>query len=324
MKNRLLLLFNLSFIFLASYGAPVNVTLKVIDQTKGQITNNVNDNNETNIFTWLDDGLRELNPSKSPTEWWWPMYNDPEYTTYTNGLLIKTENAWEWTLPLQVNPGTYEWNPHAKTLGWDAIRNGMYYYEGDNEDGNLVFTVAADGTITGSTELIIPDNNNAEKFPVTLQVVDYSKGELSDAPGTWAEDANIIAWVSGDLNDSEYWFYGFFDTTVENWDGAAGNEVSFPNGKLIKDNDKWIWQATFQAAPGTYEWNPMSILHGWASLNGYGGASWAGENMSFTVNASGEVSGDYFVNLGYGETANVTFQVDMTGVNVSPEGVYVK
>ncbi|MDR0546874.1 MAG: GDSL-type esterase/lipase family protein [Dysgonamonadaceae bacterium] len=285
-------LLNLAWFFIGSFmqmkAESFPVTLKVIDQTSGQITNKVNDNNETNIFAWLDDNLKSQNPT-TPGEWWWPMYNDPAFAAYTNGLLVKTESSWEWTLPLLVEPGTYEWNPYAKTLGWQSITPNMYPYTGDNGN-NLVFTVDDAGSVSGHYELIIPDPATATKYPVTLQVIDYTKGNLTDAPGTWAQNANIVAWLSEGLNPGPYWFYGFFDTTVPNWDGQEGNVVTFPDGLLIKENDKWIWQATFQAAPGSYSWDPRNILLGWASIGG--------GNLAFTVSATGELSGDFILELG--------------------------
>ena len=38
------------------------VTLKVIDKTGGEITNNVNDNNETNVYCWISDGISTESP----------------------------------------------------------------------------------------------------------------------------------------------------------------------------------------------------------------------------------------------------------------------
>ncbi|MDR1545062.1 MAG: GDSL-type esterase/lipase family protein [Prevotellaceae bacterium] len=271
------------------------VTLKVIDKTLGQITNVVSDNNETNIIAWISDNLSAQN-LRTPSDWWYPMYNDNSVVA-GNGALVKTGLQWEWTLPLQAEAGTYQWNPIAKTLGWNPISPAMYLYGGDNADNNLVFTVGADGAITGNTELVIDPNDPARKFPVTLKVIDKSLGALSDAAGTWAYDANIVTWVSGGLDDTSYGFYGMFDRTVD-WDGAGNNFVTFPRGKLIKDVDKWVWTVTFAAAAGNYDWNPLSILHGYHTLNGYGGASWEGTDMHFTVGADGAVSGQTQIILG--------------------------
>jgi lysophospholipase L1-like esterase len=293
MKKVLLLsLIALSALSVSAQSYPV--TLKVIDHTAGAITNNVDDNNETNIICWLSDALSAQNP-RTPSDWWYPMYHDNGVSS-PNGLLVKNPDSWEWTLTLQATAGTYEWNIIAKTLGWGDINPDMYAYVGDNGN-NLIFTVGADGTVGGHTELVIPDPNAQTRYPVTLKVIDYTAGALSDAPGTWAYDANIITWVSGDLNDGAYWFYGMFDRQVD-WDGAGNNFVTFPRGQLIKEADKWTWQVTFDAAAGAYQWNPMSILHGYASLNGYGGAYWEGENLQFGVMADGEITGQYIVELG--------------------------
>ncbi|MDR2475818.1 MAG: hypothetical protein LBD45_08155, partial [Bacteroidales bacterium] len=193
------------------------VTLKVVDQTKGTITNKVNDNNETNIFCWISDELAAQNP-RSPSDWWYPMYHDTGCTP--TGSLQKTADAWEWTITLQATEGSYKWNPYAKTLGWQPINPNMFGYIGD-DGNNLIFAVAANGTVSGHTELVIPDPSTqpTTRYPVTLKVIDYTAGVLSDAPGTWAYDANIVTWVSGDFNDGGYWFYGMFGRQNVNWDG---------------------------------------------------------------------------------------------------------
>jgi hypothetical protein len=117
MKKTFLLLFmTVCAISFTNKAVAFPVTLKVIDQTKGQITNKVNDQNEINIYTWIDNNLQAQNP-RTPADWWYPMYNEPGVTP--NGLLVKTADAWEWTITLQAEPGEYEWNPGAKTLGWN-------------------------------------------------------------------------------------------------------------------------------------------------------------------------------------------------------------
>lgn len=291
-------LFSTFFLLISFFNVSAfQVTLKVIDQTKGDITNKINDQNEINIYCWIDDNLKAQN-YRTPDDWWYPMYNDAGITP--KGFLDKTQDAWEWTITLQASPGTYSWCPGAKTLGWTEVTPAMYYYEGDSKGVNdqvkkrLDFTVNADGSLSGNYELVIPDPGTLSKFPVTLKVIDYTKGELTNAPGTWANDANIVAWVTESLNPlyniprEGFWFYGFFDKTV-NWENS-GTMVDYPNGQLIKDEDKWTWQATFQAAPGMYEWNPCNILLGFASITG--------GNVSFQVSNTGELSGKYEVVIG--------------------------
>jgi hypothetical protein len=81
------------------------------------------------------------------------MYEDAGVSP--TGLLVKNEDVWEWTLTLLADIGTYEWNPHAKTLGWLPINPNMFEYEGDNGN-NLMFTVGEDGILSGHYELVIP------------------------------------------------------------------------------------------------------------------------------------------------------------------------
>jgi lysophospholipase L1-like esterase len=295
---------------------PWAVTLKVIDQSKGAITNKINDHNETNIFCWVSDNLKAQNP-RTPDDWWYPMYNDAGCTP--TGLLVKTETAWEWTITLNADTGTYEWSPNAKTLGWQPVNPNMYGYVGDNGN-NLIFRVGEGGVVTGHNELVIPDPNVLPRFDVTLQVVDMTKGVLTDAPGTWAYDANIITWVSGGLNDSPYWFYGMFGRSNVDWNGAGNDFVTFPRGELIKNDTAWIWQATFSATEGNYSWNPMSILAGWSSLNNVtGDAHWDGENMNFAVSETGDVSGQYQLVINYPKPDSMLIRVSCIG-NSNTEG----
>ena len=136
------------------------VTLKVIDQSKGEITNNVDDNNETNIFCWIDDNLAAQNP-RTPGDWWYPMYNDSGVTP--TGALIKGADDWTWEITLNATQGTYEWNPNAKTLEWAPINPDMYAYTGD-DGNNLIFTVSETGEISGHTELVIPNPTGLPKI----------------------------------------------------------------------------------------------------------------------------------------------------------------
>ena len=152
------------------------VTLKVIDQSNGVVTNKVNDNNETNIFCWISDNLKSQNP-RNPDDWWYPMYSDVAVVS-PNGLLVKTGTAWEWTLTLQATEGTYKWNPYAKTLGWNPINPNMYAYTGD-DGSNLIFDVASDGTITGHPELVIPPPTSISDNDISGITVSYNNNQIT-------------------------------------------------------------------------------------------------------------------------------------------------
>lgn len=123
------------------------VILQVIDNQSGELTNNIDDNNETNVFCWAgnDDG------TLYDGEWWFPMYDGE--AGRTGAELIKTDSTWTWQCTFtDVAPGDYRWNPHMKTLGWKPI-NDIYTY---GEDADINFSVADDGTISGQTTLELP------------------------------------------------------------------------------------------------------------------------------------------------------------------------
>ena len=151
------------------------VALKVIDQSKGTITNDVDNNNETNIICWIDGNLVNQNP-RSPNDWWYPMYNDSGVTP--TGQLIKGNKDWTWEITLNASAGTYTWNPEAKSL-WKPINPDMFAYTGDDKDNNLIFTVNADGTISGHTELVIPNLTGIPGIGGNNAVVTGEKSSLS-------------------------------------------------------------------------------------------------------------------------------------------------
>ena len=159
----------------------VPVTLKVIDQSKGVVTN-ASDHNETNIFCWIDDNLAAQN-ALTPSTWWYPLYDTTipdgaDVNITPNGELIQGANDWTWEITLNATPGTYEWNPYAKSLGWNPINPNMYAYTGD--DGiNLVFTISSTGEISGHTELVIPDPTGISNIGVKNTVVVGGKSSLS-------------------------------------------------------------------------------------------------------------------------------------------------
>lgn len=311
MKNLFLTVLCMCFCFgTISKAQTFPVTLKITDQSKGAITNKVDDNNNANIYCWLDDKLQAANP-RTPSDWWYPMYNAGGVTP--DGNLIKDDVAWTWQITLNVPAGEeYEWCPGAKTLGWNPINKGMFGYTGDKGD-NLVFSVSSTGVVSGHTELIIPSEQT--KFPITLKVIDKTKGALTNHPE--ADGTNVIAWVSDVLNPNAdrpgYWFYGFYYDAVD-----------FPDGKLDKNDNDWTWSGTFQAAPGTYAWNPCMKSLAWGSMNGnVGDVKWEGSDMSFTVSATGELSGDYELIVNDGVLSDLILNLDMSGKSVSTSGIHV-
>jgi len=172
----------------------VPVTLKVIDQSKGVITN-ASDHNETNIFCWIDDNLASQN-TLTPGNWWYPLYDTTipdgaDANITPNGALIQGADDWTWEITLNAAPGTYEWNPYAKSLGWNAINPNMYAYTGDNADNNLVFTVSPTGEISGHTELVIPDNTGITTVGLNNAVVVGGKSSIS---AKFEGEANIAVY----------------------------------------------------------------------------------------------------------------------------------
>jgi hypothetical protein len=163
------------------------VTLKVTDLTKDKTTNLQYVN--ANVYTWLSPALKVQNP-RQPNDWWYPMYRDGSIQDGVNGLLVSTGNHLQWTITLQATPGVYEWNPGAKSLGRHFINPTLVEWEG----GNPVFRVAEDGTVSGTTEIVVNDDkypgtpfNGAHTIPCVVQAEDFDNGgqgvAYNDSPG---------------------------------------------------------------------------------------------------------------------------------------------
>ncbi|MCD7971599.1 MAG: hypothetical protein LUG18_02875 [Candidatus Azobacteroides sp.] len=245
MKKNILLtfLFACAAIF-TTKAETFSVTLRIVDMTKGEVTNpgTSDDNIDANIYTWLDDALLPLNP-RTPADWWYPMYNDPDVSP--KGEMTLTESALVWSLTIQAEPGKYEWSPGAKSADWNDIRNSLFPFEGDEDTNNLIFEVAADGTITGHTELVITEVIEYYSGTMTLAVEVPAGTEEVYVRGLYGDWATPIlmnyidsenAWVyevegsripKGQVQEYKY-YYG-----EDSWEKIEANE----DGSMRGDGD---------------------------------------------------------------------------------------
>jgi hypothetical protein len=153
------------------------VTLRVTDNTKQEITNPKGGYHDKNIYAWLDSELKVQNP-RTPDNWWYPMY--PDVTVEPTGTVNRNDNILNWSITLQVAPGNYEWNPGANSLGKHFINPGMFKWEG----GNPRFSVASDGSISGTTEVTVsntpyegtPYHGTPFAIPGVIQLEDFDLG----------------------------------------------------------------------------------------------------------------------------------------------------
>lgn len=289
------------------------ITLKVIDETKTVSQGNGSTLNK-NVMASLGSTLKAQNP-RSSEDWWFPMYDHDSVTP--DGIYTENDDNITWEIALNAKPGTYTWTPYMQSLGWKYLNNAYHYAE----DPVITFSVYADGTTDGKNILVIP--KEIPTFDITLKVIDKTKGALSSS--TVYSENNVVAWISGDLNTSGNWFYGFYS-----------GDSRYPNGELIKTEEAWIWQATFNAKAGAYEWNPCMRSLGPSSadpktINGNipnaPHIAWEGSNLSFSVGTNGELSGDYELILEEDPTTPIektylTLNVDMNGLTVDAAGVH--
>lgn len=288
------------------------VTFKIVDQTK-TITNGTGSNAGTNVVMSISSTLQTQNPrNPNPTDWWYPMYADATYSP--KGIYTNNTYDYTWQTTLYAAPGTYTWTPYLKSTGWTYLNN-TYVYSATSPV--ISFTVNADGTISGKTEVVIPN----VKYKIRLKVIDKTKGALSSS--TVYPDNNVVAWLSGGLNATSSWFYGFYS-----------GDALYPNGSLIKNDTAWVWQASFDAPPGNYQWNPSMKSLGTSAANpvtingNVSNVTWVGSNLSFAVGQTGALSGDTVLILAEDplnpiKKTYLTLNVDMKGLTIDPAGVFV-
>lgn len=117
---------------------------------------------------------------------------------------------------------------------------------------------------------------------VVLRVIDNENGALTNK----VDDnhlTNVFCWIGGD----DYEFY-----TGDWWYAMYDGEARCPGGKLIIEDGKYIWQATFTDVPaGDYSWNPHMKTLGWAPINNLYEYSDGDPDLNFTVASDGTVTG---------------------------------
>jgi hypothetical protein len=230
------------------------VTLKIIDQTSGVKTNNVNDQNEVNVFAYLSAGLAPA----SWTNWWYPFYDGE--AGISGSQLIKNSNDWTWEATLEAEPGTYEWNPYMKTLGWAPMNKRIIYY---GQTDNQSFTISETGEISGITEIII----SATKYPVTLKIVDRSKGVKTNDPTN--NDETNLYFAGGTVANATVSLYTeSIQPTGDWWYALYAGEARCPGGSaIVKSDTAWVWSASINASTGCYSWKPGAKSLGWNDIN---------------------------------------------------------
>ncbi|WP_243349316.1 T9SS type A sorting domain-containing protein [Parabacteroides sp. FAFU027] len=284
------------------------VTIKVIDQTMGAKTNKTNDQNEVNLFAWLSSGLA---PS-TWTNWWYPLYSGE--AGITGSQLVKNTSDWTWQATLNAAPGTYQWNPYMKTLGWQPMNKRILYYGATD---NLSFTISAIGEITGTTQIVI----TADKFPVTLKLIDKSKGQkTNDAVNN--NETNLYFQGGTVTNASTTLYAESIQPTGDWWYALYPGVARCTGANPIEKNDTaWIWSATINAASGCYAWNPGAKSSGWKDINSsiyvYNTTS---SNIQFNVGLDGTISGQTSLIIP-GNTPMVVNAEDNNRVSVYPTKV---
>jgi hypothetical protein len=135
---------------------PSTITIRVIDKTKGVVSNS-NVWPDESVYTWLGNTTNwaAINnmPAGAVEGEWVGMYSGLE-----GGQLEKTENEWIWSFTFEPMKGyTYNWNPGIWTDEARTENDLQQMHEGRN----LEFSVDLDGNVSGELTLIIEDSQTA-------------------------------------------------------------------------------------------------------------------------------------------------------------------
>ena len=177
MKTKLFILSICLFGMLTgAYTQTYPVTLRVVDKTFGMKSSNERSTDERNIVAVLSAELKFQ--CVGADKRFYPMYKE----SGTTGEIVKDDTAWTWKAVIQVPVGSHSWIPSMKSAGYNPLNKSAVYY-GENDE--LTFSVDVAGNVTGITEIIIQDT----QFPVTLKVIDKSKGKKTNS--ALFGDANV-------------------------------------------------------------------------------------------------------------------------------------
>ncbi|MFV0470340.1 MAG: hypothetical protein ACK5MK_15630, partial [Dysgonomonas sp.] len=193
-------------------------TVKVVDKTKGELTNDLYDaaNTDKNVFAWVSGGVSQSQ------DWWTALYYDASYGPTSE--LIKGTDDWTWQATFQGSPGVYEWTPSMKSLGWKTLNGnvGDAKWTGDN----LKFVVAADGTVTGNNVLTVNTISGQSQLTLNLDM----KGAAIDAAGLHVV-GSFNAWdlsTAPSLADTDG--DGIYTVTISLDKSATPYQYKFING----------------------------------------------------------------------------------------------
>ncbi len=126
--------------------------------------------------------------------------------------------------------------------------------------------------------------SNAQTVPVTLKVVDKTKGLFSEG------DKKVFSWVAMwdpsyvEYKNSGSWYSNFFE--------------GYTGGSLVKTATEWTWSYTFNAQKGgKFSWNPNVGTPGGAAteITSNYGLRDKGKNVDFFVSSAGAISGETMI-----------------------------
>lgn len=101
----------------------------------------------------------------------------------TGNVIEKNDTAWIWSAEIEARTGCYSWLPCVHSTG-KSINESVYQYDASETNGALQFSIGLDGTVSGTTTLIIPDE------ATSLTKTDYPE-EIKVFPAVFSDSVTV-------------------------------------------------------------------------------------------------------------------------------------
>ncbi|MDR1975286.1 MAG: GDSL-type esterase/lipase family protein [Bacteroidales bacterium] len=199
-----------------------NVTLKVTDKTKGELTAGAVGawSQYANIVTRASENLRALNAGFTGD----PVYGLFDSANWYNGATIyfpkghleMTDEAWVWQVTFSVlSSDSYWWSPLNMNQGWAALSDTLH------------FSLDDQGNVTGDLEVVLGDG---EQHDLTFQV---DMTDFSEVTSVWVT-GSFCAWTepgqTGTLELTDTDADGIYTGTINVWDNPTAIHYKYVNG----------------------------------------------------------------------------------------------
>ena len=253
----------------------VDVSLRIVDKTKGDKLKSLYSFDESDIFFKLSKDLFSYS------------FKDSVSLLLNDMIITKNDTAWIFEKNIKAPLGSHFWTP-SRTNPKEVPLNRRHFFYGESD--TLHFRVYHDGSISGVTMLTI----TPDYYPVLLQVIDKNFGIWENVEKSTGEGKMYL--IGDTINNYEY----IMTNLTSEFISKKANNNSLPMfpeiGNEIQKNDTaWIWSANVFVRSGCYSWRPLILNDSLQVINSpkyFSNISSALQsNIMFNVNLNGIVSG---------------------------------